>query len=116
MFDYKKSDYFWGIIMTILLLYLFTLHIAFFIITQIIISVCVLIFTAHNHIEYDCSYITTPKYIKYPIFFILNPIAILGIIILGVIWLIKNPIKKFNNWLDTERIKKMKFKEFTKNN
>ncbi|MFM2393158.1 MAG: hypothetical protein RLZZ546_1140 [Bacteroidota bacterium] len=115
MFNYKKSDYFLGSLITLILLCLFSLDIIqITIIIQVLIAIALIIILIRNHVEYIYEASIKPNYIKIPIFFIVNPIAILCLLVWGVIWIINNPIKKFNTWLNSEKEKKMKFKEFTK--
>ncbi len=114
MFKYKKSDYFWNFLAMIVLCLIAKFSLIALAVIQVVMLILIIFILVHNMVEEDFESCTTPDYYKMPIVFYINPVMWLFFIISGSIWLINNPIKKFNTWLNEERERKLKFKEFTK--
>lgn len=120
MSNIKKSEIFWNIVATILIFSTVLISPKVLLIIQCVMMFLFVVIGFINVGECD------KDRIPFPLFLWITPIGItllfayllIELIILvynfPIKWILNNPIKKFNTWLDTEKEKRMKFKEFTK--
>ena len=112
----KKSELFWSIIVSLTMVVIAFMSPITYLVIQSFMSLALVFILVYNLTQYVLS---LGYYMRIPLFLYSNPFlfiyTMIKIIIKMCIWIVKNPLKNFNDWIDTEKEKKLKFKEFKDN-